>query len=200
MIIYPQVWSRLLPEHWEGWAQHGRVCGDRGCGRGSGFPEGNDNEVGYPNFPRVKLMLSWCLSLLRCGLILPNIGKIIISYFHRLIKSIVPNASIHTQNEFEISYLLPWDAFKQVWHVPLAAFQSSGSRDKLRITRQPAGLVYASCHVICSLSRDPLDYLRLTINITLDYGIRARGEIGTLCPTPWMDPLKSLDCPIYFLR
>ena len=47
--------------------------------------------------------------------------------------------------------------------------------------RQPAGLVYASCHVIRSLSRDPLDFERLTINITLDYGISARGEIGTLC-------------------
>ena len=40
----------------------------------------------------------------------------------------------------------------------------------------------AGCHVICSLSRDPLDYVRSTINITLDYGISARrGEIGTLC-------------------
>ena len=42
------------------------------------------------------------------------------------------------------------------------------------------GLVYAGFHVICSLSFDPLDYIRLTINITLDYGISARGEIGTL--------------------
>ena len=41
-------------------------------------------------------------------------------------------------------------------------------------------LVYTSCHVIRSLSRDPLDYVRLTINIKLDYGISARGEIGTL--------------------
>ena len=36
--------------------------------------------------------------------------------------------------------------------------------------------------MICSLSRDPLAYVRLTINITLDYGISARGEIGT----PWI--------------
>ena len=36
--------------------------------------------------------------------------------------------------------------------------------------------------MICSLSRDPLDYVLLTINIMLDYGISARGEIGTLCP------------------
>ena len=40
--------------------------------------------------------------------------------------------------------------------------------------------MYASCHVIRSLSRDPLDYVRLTIDITLDYGISGRGEIGTL--------------------
>ena len=33
----------------------------------------------------------------------------------------------------------------------------------------------------CNLSHDPLDYLRLTINITLDYGISASGEVGTLC-------------------
>ena len=36
--------------------------------------------------------------------------------------------------------------------------------------------------MICSLSRDPLDYVLLTINIMLDYGISARGEVGTLCP------------------
>ena len=31
------------------------------------------------------------------------------------------------------------------------------------------------------LSRDPHDYVRLTINITLDYGISASGQRGTLC-------------------
>ena len=36
--------------------------------------------------------------------------------------------------------------------------------------------------MIRSFSRDPLNYVRLTINITFDYGISARGEIGTLCP------------------
>ena len=33
--------------------------------------------------------------------------------------------------------------------------------------------------MICSLSRDPLDYVHSTINITLDYETSARGEIGT---------------------
>ena len=31
--------------------------------------------------------------------------------------------------------------------------------------------------------RDPLNYVRLTINTTLDYGISVRGEIGMLCIT-----------------
>ena len=44
----------------------------------------------------------------------------------------------------------------------------------------PAYTSPAVCHVICSLSRDPLDYVRLIVNIALDYGISARGKIGTL--------------------
>ena len=35
-------------------------------------------------------------------------------------------------------------------------------------------------HYSSSLSRDPLDYVRLVINTTLGYGITASGEIGTL--------------------
>ena len=35
-------------------------------------------------------------------------------------------------------------------------------------------------HHSSSLSRDPLDYVRLVINTTLGYGITASGEIGTL--------------------
>ena len=49
------------------------------------------------------------------------------------------------------------------------------------LSRDPQFVTWSTvCHVIRSLSRDPLDYVRLTINITLDYGISARGENGTL--------------------
>ena len=53
--------------------------------------------------------------------------------------------------------------------------------------------MYASCHVIRSLSRDPLDYVHLTLNITLDYGISARDEIGTLCQDEHNNLISSSD-------
>ena len=45
--------------------------------------------------------------------------------------------------------------------------------------------------MIRSFSPDPLNYVRLTISITLDYGISARGKIGTLCVGVTKDWLES---------